>query len=137
MWTRNRRSGFTLVELACVLAVVAILTSLAMPSYQGVVRKTRRTEAQAALMELALRQERWRADHPAYASASQAFGDTAPGARLARYYRFEMIDVTPTSFTVQAAAVSGAGQEHDRQGGVACTPLRIDQSGRRFPVDCW
>lgn len=131
---RTRRSGFTLVELTCVLAVVAILTSLALPSYQGVVRKTRRTEAQAALLELALRQQRWRADHPSYADAARELGQTG---RIDRYYRFEMFDVTPTSFTVQAAAVAGAGQEHDRQGGVVCTPLRIDQSGRRFPVDCW
>ena len=131
---QTRRSGFTLVELTCVLAVVAILTSLALPSYQAVVRKTRRTEAQAALLALALRQQRWRADHPSDADAAPELGETG---RLARYYRFEVVDGTPPSFTVQAAAVAGTGQEHDRQGGVACTPLRIDQSGRRFPVDCW
>lgn len=132
-----RRRGFTLIELALVLAVVAILTSLALPSYQGVVRKTRRTEAQAALLELALRQERWRSDHPAYAQTPTDIGLTNPHVRLGRYYRFEVIDATPISFTVQAVALTGAGQELDRKGGVVCTPLRIDQSGQRSPADCW
>lgn len=137
MKASRRRSGFTLIELILVLAMVAIMTSLALPSYQGVVRKSRRTEAQAALLDLALRQERWRSDHPTYAQVPTEIGATVLYARLGRYYRFEVVDVTPTSFTVQAAAVSGAGQEHDRQGAVACTPLQINQSGRRLPVDCW
>ncbi|MCC2657256.1 MAG: pilus assembly protein [Panacagrimonas sp.] len=132
-----RCNGFTLIELTFVLAIVAILTSLALPSYQNVVRKTRRTEAQAALLELALKQERWRSDHPTYAQVPAEIGSMALHGRLGRYYRFEIVGVTPTSFTVQAAAVAGTGQDVDRQGGVVCTPLRIDQSGRRLPVDCW
>lgn len=129
-----RRRGFTLVELTCVLAVVAVLASLALPSYQSIVRKSRRTEAQAALLELALRQERWRSDHPSYAEAPADIGATGTDDAV---YRFDFIDVTPTSFTVRATAVPGTGQEKDRQGTVACTPLKIDQSGRRSPSDCW
>lgn len=133
----DRRQGFTLIELSIALAVVALLTSLALPSYQGVVRKSRRMEAQAALLELAMRQERWRTDHPSYAPASSDIGTAVVDRRLARYYRFEVVDGTSTSFAIQAAAVSGQGQEHDRQGAVPCSPLQIDQSGLRSPAACW
>jgi type IV pilus assembly protein PilE len=131
----RRRNGFTIIELTIALVVVGVLTSLALPSYQGVVRKTRRTEAQATLLEMALRQERWRADHPTYAQVLSDIGVVE--GRLGGYYRFEVVDATATSFTIQAAPVSGAGQEHDRQGRVGCAPLRIDQSGRRLPAECW
>ena len=129
--------GFTLIEIVMVLAIIAVLTSMAIPSYQGVVRKSRRTEAQAALMELALRQERWRADHATYAPVASQIGATTTGDRLSRYYRCEVLDGTSTSFTLQASAVAGRGQEHDRQGDVGCSPLQVDQSGRRLPQGCW
>lgn len=135
--SRRRHLGFTIIELMIVLAVVVVLTSLALPSFQSVVRKSRRAEAQAALLELALRQERWRADHPMYAQTPTQIGGTAPQVKLGRYYRFEIADATAFTFAVRAAVVSGAGQEHDRQGGIACTPLQIDQSGQRLPAACW
>lgn len=135
--SHRRGGGFTIIELTLVLAILAVLTSLALPSYQGVVRKSRRTEAQAALLELALRQERWRSDHPTYALSPTEIGAAVLQDRLGRYYRFEVVDGTSTSFIVQAAAVPGEGQEHDRQGAVACSALRIDQSGMRSPAACW
>ena len=134
---RTHRRGFTLVELAIVLALIAVLATLALPSYQGVVRKSRRAEAQAALLELVLRQERWRADHPEYAPSAADLGAAGPRDRSARYYRIEVVDSTSTTFTVRAEAVAGRGQEHDRQGEVMCSPLEIDQSRRRLPVGCW
>jgi type IV pilus assembly protein PilE len=133
----RRIAGFTLIELTIALAIVAVLTSLAVPSYQSVVRKSRRTEAQAALLDLALRQERWRSDHASYAPASSEIGAGAWDRRLGRYYRLEVVGTTATSFTVQAAAVSGQGQEHDQQGSVPCSTLGIDQSGVRSPSACW
>jgi type IV pilus assembly protein PilE len=134
---RRRIAGFTLIELTIVLAMMAVLTSLAVPSYQSVVRKSRRAEAQAALMELALRQERWRSDHPSYALGASDIGATAWDRRLGRYYRLEVVGGSATSFAVQAAAISGHGQEHDRQGSVACSRLEINQSGLRSPSACW
>jgi len=131
------RRGFTLVELAVVVAVVAVLATLALPSYQGVVRKSRRAEAQATLFELALRQERWRTDHPEYARTAADIGAAGPQDRSARYYRVEVVGSTSTTFKVRAEAVAGHGQEHDRQGGVVCSPLQIDQSRVRVPAACW
>ncbi|CDN90218.1 type IV pilin protein [Hydrogenophaga intermedia] len=48
---RRRRSGFTLIELMITCAIIAILASVAYPSYAEHVRKGRRADAQRALEE--------------------------------------------------------------------------------------
>lgn len=47
----KRRYGFTLAELMITVAIIGILSAFAYPSYMDFVRKGRRTEAKAALME--------------------------------------------------------------------------------------
>ena len=49
----RRHAGFTLVELMITVVILAIVVSIAMPSYSVQVRKSRRTEARTALLDLA------------------------------------------------------------------------------------
>ncbi len=128
--------AFTLIELVVVVAVVGILGAIALPSYQWMVRKSRRAEAQAALFEMYLAQERWRANHVAYATRTDDLPVPSPGSAIARYYRFGTSG-TETLFNVRAAAIAGAGQEVDSQRGTPCPALVIDQSGTRTPHACW
>lgn len=57
---RSRLSarGFTLIELVVVVAIIGILAAIAYPSYQDSVRKSRRADAKAAVLELAQWMER-------------------------------------------------------------------------------
>ena len=48
---RRPSAGFTLTELMITVAIVAILATMAYPSYQEFVLKSRRAEAKAALMD--------------------------------------------------------------------------------------
>lgn len=61
MLTRNSEKGFTLMELMITVAIVGILAAIAYPSYREHIRKTKRAEAQGALMAAANAMERWRA----------------------------------------------------------------------------
>lgn len=50
---RRQQSGFTLIELMIVVAVVGILSAVAYPSYTEYVRKGHRAEARAGLLQAA------------------------------------------------------------------------------------
>ena len=53
------QSGFSLIELMIVLAIVAILVSIAYPAYTSAILKGKRAEGRAALAELMQQQERY------------------------------------------------------------------------------
>lgn len=66
--------GFSLLELLFVLAVGALLLSLALPTYRDHVLAARRSLARAELMELQARQAQFFIDHKRYAGALTELG---------------------------------------------------------------
>lgn len=72
------RSGFTLIELVIVIAIVGILAAIAVPAYQEQARKGRRAEATSELGRLQMALERWRADRATYTTTLSDVGGTSP-----------------------------------------------------------
>ena len=76
---RTRHTGFTLIEVMIVVAVIGILAAIAYPSYQESVTKTRRSAAQGCLVEMAQFMERFYTTNMRYdqTAAGVAVGEQA------------------------------------------------------------
>lgn len=57
----NRHKGFTLIELMVTVAMVAILASIAIPSYRQYAIRNAESQAQAKMKQLEIELNRWRA----------------------------------------------------------------------------
>src|SRR5437773_9783700 len=115
--TQSRTRGFTLIEMMIVVAVVAILAAIALPAYQDQVRKSRRTAAEAFLMDVASRQQTYLIDSRNFYAGDTTCTTTAlttlnltPPTNVSDFYDICVIQAggppttVPPTFEIQAAA---------------------------------
>lgn len=101
----SRPAGFTLLELMIVVAVIAILAIIALPSFVEQIRKGKRAEAVQAIGDIQLRQERYRADNPSYATMDQLTGSAAATTaynNALNNYNVSVTTPTATGYTITA-----------------------------------
>lgn len=141
MTGKHPANGFTLIELMIVVAVVAILAAIALPSYQDSVRKSRRGQAKADMVEYAQRAERFHTINNTYVGFNTIPAAPLPvvspreaGATPA--YRLDYA-ATQNTFTITAQPLGG--QLNDTR----CLDLSINQAnvktenGSGTLSDCW
>ena len=121
--TAKRQSGFTLVELMIVVAVAAVLAMVALPMYQDSVRKSRRSEATAALTQLQQAQERHRANNTQYAATFAAMAPQ-PASATANY-TLSIASAATGSYTINATAAATSPQFADTR----CRTLTVVVNG--------
>lgn len=128
MRTKKTQGGFTLIELMITVAVIGILTAIALPSYNSQMRKSRRADAQSALMNIASRQQQMLLDTRAYSSALTS---TVP-ANVSAHYTVTIAVGTAVAPTFTATATPFGDQAADK-----CGALSVDQTGTKLPANCW
>lgn len=121
--------GFTLTEVVIVVGVVGVLASVAYPFFQDSVRKSRRSDAMAALTRLQQIQERFRGSNPAYASAMASMPE-ASATSPEKHYTLT-VDPLPvgksatTYYEISATAKSASPQFADTK----CRKLTMRMDG--------
>lgn len=99
--------GFTLVELLVVVAVIGILSAIAVPQYSDYVMRSKIAEATATLSEHRVRMEQYFQDNRTYVGACAA-GTVAP-TPTGRYFTYACSNLAATTFTVTATGVASQG----------------------------
>lgn len=131
--SRRRRGvrGFTLIELMITVGIVAILVAIAYPSYADSVRKSRRGQAKADLVEASQIAERYRTINNTYegltvgTASTDEIAQDSPRQGTARY-RIALSGLTATTYTLTATPIAGNDQAND-----TCGTLSITQSGAK------
>lgn len=112
-------SGFTLIELMIVVAVIGILMAIAIPNYNDYVTRSRITGATSALADMRVRMEQYFQDNRTYVGAYAA-GTVAPPPPNTATFTFSNPALTATTYTIDA---TGAGS-------MTGFTYRITQNGR-------
>lgn len=133
----GRSAGFTLIELMIVVAVIAILVAVAVPTYQDSVRKSRRGQAQADLVEASQAMERYYTVNGKYTGKTLkeiAGFDQSPRGNGTAYYSLSL-QADTRSYTVTATPSSGSDQSQDK-----CGTMSVDATGKKTAKStdyCW
>jgi type IV pilus assembly protein PilE len=97
----RQQRGFTLIEVMITVAIVAILASIALPSYQDYVRRGKIQEATSALLSMRTRLEQFYQDQRTFAGACVA-GTVAPLPQNLRYFTVACPTLNATQYSVTA-----------------------------------
>ncbi|TLZ09272.1 MAG: type IV pilin protein [Gammaproteobacteria bacterium] len=140
---QHRMRGVTLIELMVVLAIVAILSSLAVGSYRRYVLRANRTDATSALLRIQVGEEKYFLQNNSYTANATAAPPTGLGVASPTPNGFYIIAVTgdpnstnniATSFRATATAQGTQTQD------TSCLTLTINDQGQRTSpstTDCW
>ena len=136
---RMRQRGVTLIELLTVMVVVAIIASIAIPSYRRYLLRAQRTDAKAALLQAQTAEEKFVLQNNAYTTnvtVAPPGGLGLPGTSEKGYYTIDVPGLAngdgTAGYTLRArpAAVVG-GQTDD----VDCQTFTIDGAGVRTALN--
>jgi len=125
----KKHAGFTLTEMLIVVVIMAILATIAVPSYREAVRRSDRRAAQSAMMEIANRERQVFVSNRAFQDEAElAF--TLPAELEGKYTYTIAVDNTasPPTFTINFDSIGAQAADGD---------LSLDSAGVKTPAEKW
>ena len=128
------QKGFTLIEMVIALACVALLASLAWPSYQNLILRSQRAQARASLLQAAHWLER-----AASANGSYPLTADVPASVLQIDGQRYKLSVTSTAQSYTLSATPVGTQTADACGTLTVNHLgvRSVQGASQTAAQCW
>ena len=139
---RSTQRGFTLIELMIVVVVVAILSMIALPSYNDYIRRGKIAEATSQLGQWRTKMEQYFLDNRSYVNGGGACGAPVPTGGDIKYFTYTCPGPTASTFTLQADGVATEGmggftytinQANARQ----TTAAPAGWAAAAMPTNCW
>lgn len=108
--TPSTSRGFTLIELMIVVAIVAILSAIALPSYRNYILRSRIPDATSKLAANQVKMEQFFQDQKAYNTSANANATCATDSSSSKYFTFSCTSASPYStYTLTATGNSSNG----------------------------
>jgi type IV pilus assembly protein PilE len=131
---RKRLRGVTLIELLTVVVIIAILSSIAIPSYRRYLLRSQRTDATTALLRIQSNQEKYLVQNGKYTKDLVAKPqDGGLGLYTVSEQGLYDLDVqfTGSGYTASATVKTDKGQKDDK----TCKTFTVNEVGTRTAVD--
>ena len=118
--------GFTLIELMITIAIIAILTAVAFPSYTDYVTRSKLAEAYAHLADLRVKMEQSYLDNRRYNATGTLGtcgipGGNTPTALGSKYFDFACSSSNPNAAGDQEYLLTASGKALENLNGIAFT----------------
>lgn len=138
-----KQTGFSLIELMIVVAIIGVLTAIAIPSYDFAVQKAARSEGKGLLLDLSIAQERFFTENLTYTttlgSGGLGYAVNGDGKVVSENGKYAVGAAACSGKTIADCVLLTADGQGSQANDAACKKLTLSSQGTKGATTskCW